>query len=456
MLLLLGSVAAAGGQVFDVVQHGAVGDGSTSDTAAVRGAAAALAAAGGGTLRFPAAGASSGRAASYLTGPVNISSNTRVEIEAGATILGSQNGSEYPLLTASHSLPPPKAQPRCSRPPHRLWASRWPCLQAAAVWPAYSCASDAPPIFGRLMHQSMLFTWNTSNISIGGGGTIDCNGGMWRACAKYVGAPLYWNLSAPPCNGHGRPHCVFLANATDVTFEDVTVLRPGDWNTHFSSVTNLRVRRVNITSPHGENADGIDVDSCRDVVVEDSFIHSGDDAIAMKSGRDYWGRLYDRPTRDVLVRNVTFGAGYGVTIGSETSGSIINVTFEDLHVLHQAEGVHIKTMRGRGGVIENITYRNLELNDTRHCIDIGVGASGNRTNASATPRLRNIRFENVHCARGTEYSYSLVGLPEQPIENLTFINVTMAAAVKPQAACENVRCTCDRLTQPCPSCCRKV
>ena len=100
MLLLLGSVAAAGGgQVFDVVQHGAVGDGSTSDTAAVRGAAAALAAAGGGTLRFPAA--RSGRAASYLTGPVNISSNTRVEIEAGVTILGSQNGSEYPLLTAS-------------------------------------------------------------------------------------------------------------------------------------------------------------------------------------------------------------------------------------------------------------------------------------------------------------------------------------------------------------------
>eukprot|EP01043_Picozoa_sp_COSAG02_P065989 COSAG02_NODE_10129_length_2014_cov_7.665405_1_plen_181_part_00 len=96
------AAAIVGGQppeVFDVVQHGAVGDGATSDTAAVRGAAAALAQAGGGILRFPAR--SDGRAASYLTGPVNISSNTRVEIQAGATILGSQNGSEYPLLTAS-------------------------------------------------------------------------------------------------------------------------------------------------------------------------------------------------------------------------------------------------------------------------------------------------------------------------------------------------------------------
>ena len=96
---VVGGQPPAASEVFDVVQHGAVGDGVTSDTAAVRGAAAALAQAGGGVLRFPVR--SDGRPASYLTGPVNISSNTRVEIQAGATILGSQNGSEYPLLTAS-------------------------------------------------------------------------------------------------------------------------------------------------------------------------------------------------------------------------------------------------------------------------------------------------------------------------------------------------------------------
>jgi hypothetical protein len=171
----------------------------------------------------------------------------------------------------------------------------------------------------------MLFTWSTKNVSVGGGGTIDCNGDMWRDCAVMPPHSNQWNLSRSPCNNHGRPHCVLLANATDVVFEDVTVLRPGDWNTHFSSCTGVRVRRINVTSEYGKNNDGIDIDSCRDVVVEDSWIHSGDDAIAMKSGKDWWGRRYGRPTRDVLVRNVTIDSGYGMAIGSETSGSIINV-----------------------------------------------------------------------------------------------------------------------------------
>ena len=88
------------------------------------------------------------------------------------------------------------------------------------------------------------------------------------------------------------------------------------------------------------------------------------------------------------------------------------------------------------------------LNDTRQCVNIGVGAARNQTNASGTPRLRNVQFENMHCAHGNDYSYNLVGLPEMPIENLVFRNVTMGPVVKPQAECENVRCTCDHLTQP--------
>ena len=71
----------------------------------------------------------------------------------------------------------------------------------------------------------------------------------------------------------------------------------------------------------------------------------------MESGIDYWGRLYNRSTRNVIVRNVTVAAGYGLAIGSETSGGVINVTFEDITVLHETAGIHIKTQRGRGGVI---------------------------------------------------------------------------------------------------------
>eukprot|EP01043_Picozoa_sp_COSAG02_P012034 COSAG02_NODE_456_length_21968_cov_13.528145_4_plen_423_part_00 len=397
--------------VFSVTSFGAKGDGRTDDTSAVRAAATAVAANGGGTLLFAGSG-------QFVTGPVNISSNTHVHIDTAATILGSTNASLFPLLTI------------------------------AKFWPQFGQDRDA--VAGtesaRLMHQPMLFSWNTTNVSVTGG-TIDCNGQMWRGCAD--------NLTRAPCGGYSRPHCVFFANATSVRFEHTTVLRPGDWSTHFSSCTNIRISGVNVTSPHGANGDGIDIDSSQDVVIKDTFISSGDDAIAMKSGIDYWGRLYNRSTRDVIVRNVTIAAGYGLAIGSETSGGVINVTFEDITVLHETAGIHIKTQRGRGGVIDGITYRNIQLVNVRQCILIGVGTGGlPLTNASATPIVRNIVFENVHCSVGTTSSYDLSGLPESPVQNLSFINVTMGKDVKPQASCGNVECTCDQHTLPCPSCCK--
>lgn len=86
--------------------------------------------------------------------------------------------------------------------------------------------------------------------------------------------------------------------------------------------------RVNVTQPGGGNRDGIDIDSCRDVVVEDSYFASGDDTLCVKSGLDFFGQRYNRPSRDIIFRNITTGGGYGITIGSEISGGVENVTFE--------------------------------------------------------------------------------------------------------------------------------
>ena len=92
---------------------------------------------------------------------------------------------------------------------------------------------------------------------------------------------------------------------------------------------------------------------------------SGDDTVAIKSGIDFFGRRYNRPSRDILFRNITTGGGYGISIGSEVSGGIINVTFEDMVINHQTAGIHIKAPLGRGGIIQNITYRNIELRQVR-------------------------------------------------------------------------------------------
>jgi polygalacturonase len=216
-------------KVFNVREFGASGSGGRSDTAAVRSAATALAKNGGGQLLFP-------RGGTYLTGAFNLSSHTEVLIEPSATVLGSSRGED------------------------------WPLLDAAAVWPWFGHGSDCDPGTEacRLMHQALLFAWNAQNVTIRGGGAVDCNSSLhgWWGCAQ--------NLSAPPCSGHARPHCVMMANSTDVEVSALTVRNSPDWTLHFAGVRRLRVRRVNVSNPpHAPNADGIDVDGCSDVVVED-------------------------------------------------------------------------------------------------------------------------------------------------------------------------------------------
>ena len=320
------SVFSPSAKVFDVTEYGAKGDGKTVDSVAVRAAASACAKAGGGTLLFPGpqrSPLSSKNEAlpqrAYVTGAFNLSSNMRVEIEEQVRLLGSQehDGSDWPLIVVEE------------------------------VWPGFGFARDSggshSPVYsesGRLMHQSLLFAWKAKNVSVGGGGTIDCRGGDFENCAN--------NLTKPPCSGYARPQCVFFSNSTGVVFEDVTVLNSPDWTLHFSSVDELRVRRVNVTQPGGGNRDGIDIDSCRDVVVEDSFFASGDDTLAVKSGINFFGRRYNRPSRDIVFRNISTGQGYGITIGSEVSGGIRNVTFEGITVHHQTAGIHIKAPSGRG------------------------------------------------------------------------------------------------------------
>ena len=335
-LLLLTEASASG--VFDVTSFGAKGDGHTDDTRAVRAAAVAAAAAGGGTLLFPGprlsamdcppgttprprpCAAHPGRTfcpsdpaphqcdapkskpacpacpklsgTGYSTAPFNISSNVRVEIETGATLFGSTTVD-------------------------------WPLVSVDSVWPGYGYDGDPSYLF---THQALLFSWRTRNISVGGGGTIDCGGARWNNCQM--------NVSKPPCFGHTRPRCVVFSNSTGVTFEDITLLNSPSWTLDFSSINHLRVRRVNVTQPGGGNRDGIDLDSCQDVVVEDSFVASGDDTLVVKSGKDFFGRRYNRPSRDIIWRNITTGGGCACSAHASLLCSVVlSLTFRAANAL---------------------------------------------------------------------------------------------------------------------------
>jgi polygalacturonase len=145
----------------------------------------------------------------------------------------------------------------------------------------------------------------------------------------------------------------------------------------------------------------------------------------------------------------------GLTIGSETSGGIINVTYEDIVVHHQTAGIHIKSPVPRGSTIRNVTYRNIEFKDVRQCILIDVGGAI-AANRSVMTMVDGIRFENIRCDNASTSSYDMGGMNKTyPIRDVSFVNVTMAPGVAKEANCRAIECTCDELTSPCPSCCKK-
>eukprot|EP00936_MAST-01D_sp_MAST-1D-sp1_P000926 g926.t1 len=416
--LLLASSASSAARVFDVTDFGAVGDGTTYDTAAVRTAAEALRAAGGGTLLFPAPN-------TFLTGAFNVSSNAVVDIERGATILGSTRGKDWPLLVAAN------------------------------VWPQFGHGSDCVPGTEscRLMHQSLVFARDVRNVTVRGGGVLDCNAqsGTWWRCAK--------NLSEPPCSGYARPHCAMFSNTSVVEVASITVRNSPDWTLHFSGCSDVRVHHLNVTNPLEPNADGIDIDSSERVLVEDNYFSVGDDALCVKSGIDYFGRRAALPARDIVFRRNMIGTGHGITIGSETSGSVFNVTFEDITMDNTGTGIRMKSQRGRGGIVQGVTYRNIDMKSIGgQCVQITLNyhAGLEPTNATATPQFKDITLQDVHCDSAGQ-SYLIDGLPEQSIERLVLKNVTMGEGVGGEAKCDfATECTCDELTAPCPSCCHLV
>ena len=262
-------------QTFDVTEYGAVGDGLTSDTSAIRRAAAALATSGtGGTLLFPAG-------KRYLTGAFNLSSHSVLKLETNAVIRGSGNASEYPLLNLFEIWPwfgPTRQLPGCDEPT-------------------------------RFIHNPFVFAWNQQNISIlaDRGATLDGNGWPWWACAR--------NYSLPPCNCQARPQNLFFSNVSGVRIHGLTAMNPPEWNVHLGWCKDVHIKNFRAIAPPPDvvaaNSDGIDVDASQRVLIEDSYFSVNDDTVCLKSGVDWWGREYGRKTRDVLVRNLTIANGSG-------------------------------------------------------------------------------------------------------------------------------------------------
>ncbi|XP_016515699.2 putative polygalacturonase [Nicotiana tabacum] len=356
---------------------GGIGDGKTSNTEAFRRAMEFMA-------RFPDSGGSQlvvpkGR---WLTGSFNLTSNFTLFLEQGAVILGSQDPKEWPLINAL---------PSYGRGRERLGAR----------------------------HISLIHGNGLTNVVITGeNGTVDGQGKMWWE--------LWWNRTLV----HTRGHLVELINSQNILIHNLTFLNSPFWTIHPVYCRNIVIRNMTILAPwNAPNTDGIDPDSSVNVCIEDCYIESGDDLVAVKSGWDQYGMKMARPSSNIIVRRVTGTTPTcsGVGIGSEMSGGVSNVIIEDLYVTDSAAGVRIKTDRGRGGYITNITINNMRMERVKVPIRFSRGANDHpdeRWDPKAVPKVRGIRISNV-VSLESKRPPLLEGIEEAPFLDIHMENVSI-------------------------------
>ena len=298
--------------------------------------------------------------------------------------------------------------------------------------------------------QPCVYAFEATDIAITGKGTID-GGGTNETWWKWCGAPRYgWEEGViSQRNGSRarllrmaedgvdmekrvfgpedglRPQLINFNQCDGILIEDVTLLRSPFWVIHPLLSKNVIVRGVQINND-GPNGDGCDPESCDGVLIEDCFFNTGDDCIAIKSGRNNDGRLWNKPSENIIIRNCEMKNGHGgVVIGSEISGGCRNVFAENCKMdsPNLERVVRIKTNTCRGGIIENINVRNIEVGQCAESVlKINLDYEHNEICTRGFPPIvRNVNLENV-TSQKSKYGVQIIALDTSV--NVYDINVT--------------------------------
>ncbi|KAK2431465.1 hypothetical protein P8452_44643 [Trifolium repens] len=331
-----------------LTDFGGVGDGKTLNTKAFKEAIyriSHLAQREGGTTLYIPSGV-------YLTEPFNLTSHMTLHLAAGAVIKATQDSSNWPLI---------------------------------APLPSYGRGRERPG--GRYM--SFIHGDGLQDVVITGeNGTIDGQGDAW------------WNMWRNRTLQFTRPNLVEFVNSKDIVISNVIFKDSPFWNIHPVYCSNVVVRFATILAPRDSpNTDGIDPDSSSNVCIEDSYISTGDDLVAVKSGWDEYGIAYGRPSSNITIRRVTGSSPFaGIAIGSEASGGVENILAEHINLNNMGIGIHIKTNIGRGGYIKNISISHVYMENARKGIkisgDVGDHAD-DKYDHNALPIVKGITIVNV-------------------------------------------------------------
>jgi polygalacturonase len=333
-------------------------------------------------------------------------------------------------------------------------------------------------------NQSPVSATNAINIAITGYGIIDGNGDAWRMLKKDKLTATQWktklasggfeekntwypsqsSLKGSKTESPGvllngktindyleikdflRPNLLVLTRCDRILLEGVTFQNSAAWCLHPLMSNDITVRNISVKNPwYAQNGDGIDVESCSNVLIENSVFDVGDDGICIKSGRDAEGRKRAMPTKDVIIRNCTvYHAHGGFVIGSEMSGGANNISVTNCSFIGTDIGLRFKTTRGRGGIVENIFVDGISMKDIPGeaiLFDMYYAAKdpiplvGEQRVApvvefkpvnETTPQFKNFFIKNVVCT-GAEKAIFIRGLPEMNIHGINLQNITISS-----------------------------
>jgi polygalacturonase len=422
--------------VYNITNYGAKGDGISLNTKAITAAIDDCNKKGGGVVIVPKG--------LWLTGPVILKTNVNLHLDKNAVLQFTTDFDQYPLV-----------------------AGNWEGL-------------------AQMRNQSPVSATNATNIAITGYGIIDGGGDAWRMVRKdklnetqwkklvASGGLLNedkktWYPSAKSFKGSLlknpgeikpektaafydsvkdflRPNLLVLTSCKKVLLEGVTFQNSSAWCLHPLMCEDLTVRNVYAKNPpYAQNGDGIDVESCKNVLIEGSTFDVGDDGICIKSGRDEAGRKRGMPTENMIVRNCTvYHAHGGFVIGSEMSGGARNLYVSDCTFIGTDIGLRFKTTRGRGGIVEKIYVANISMKDIvgqailfdmYYAAQDPVPLSGEKRELpkvefkavdETTPQFRDFHISNIVC-NGAEKAIFIRGIPEMHVKDVVLENMILQA-----------------------------
>ncbi len=324
-------------------------------------------------------------------------------------------------------------------------------LQQGATLTFGSRVSDYLPVVltrfegTELMNYSpLIYAYEKENVGVTGKGTIDggANEERWWNWKRIETDDVKQLRQLADDNvpvakrvfgdkGRVRPNFVQFYRCRNVLVEGVTLSNSPMWNIHPVLCNNVTIRGVTVDS-HGPNNDGCNPESCQNVLIEDCKFNTGDDCIAIKSGRNADGRRIGVPSENIVIRRCEMQDGHGgVVLGSEMSGGIRNVFVEDCHMdsPNLERAIRLKSNSLRGGFLENMYVRNIVVGEVSDAV-LRINLEYSSETGEHFPLVRNILLENVISTKCRRPLY-LVGLQERPIENVVLRNCKFDGGKEP-------------------------